>query len=76
MASQQDDTPWMRVAPGATYMGMTEHALRRLIRDGVIPTYKPGGKPKSRIFLNRHDLDRLIAASKVEATTGPLARKN
>ncbi|UJP40816.1 helix-turn-helix domain-containing protein [Cellulomonas palmilytica] len=56
------------------YLNMTDDAVRRLIRDGVIPTVKIGGRPKSRIRVRRTDLDALIEASLTPATTGPLAK--
>lgn len=57
----------------ADYLGITEPAARRLIRDGVIPVIKIGGRPKSRIRVRVSDLDALIAASTTPATSGPLA---
>lgn len=57
------------------YLNMTEPAVRRLVRDGVIPVCKLGGKPKSRIRVRRADLDALIEASTTAATTGPLAER-
>jgi len=55
------------------YTNMSEPAVRRLIRDGVIPVIKLGGKAKSRIRVRKSDLDALIAASLTPATSGPLA---
>lgn len=59
----------------ADVLGMTEPGVRRLIRDGVIPIIKLGGKAKSRIRVRRSDLQRLIEASTRPATSGPLAPK-
>jgi len=67
------DTDWLEPWEAAAYLNMTEGAFRRLLRDGVIGHSKPGGKPKSRIRVRRQDLDALMAASRTEATTGPLA---
>jgi len=58
----------------ADYLGITEPAARRLVRDGVIPIVKIGGKPKSRIRVKRIDLDALIEASTTPAKSGPLFR--
>lgn len=57
-------------------LNMPEGTVRRLIRDGVIPVVKLGGKSKSRIRVRRQDLDALIAANYVPATSGPLAAKS
>ena len=56
------------------YLNMSEPAVRRLVRDGVIPVIKLGGRPKSRIRVRRSDLDALIAASLSPARNGPLAK--
>ena len=56
------------------YLAMSEPAVRRLVRDGVIPTIRLGGKPKSRIRVRRSDLDALIAAATTPASSGPLAK--
>lgn len=68
--------PWpdlMQVLDMCDYLDITEGTGRRLIRDGVIPIVKIGGKKKSRIRVRRVDLDALIAANYHPATTGPLA---
>lgn len=68
--------PWpdlMEVPDGADYLNVTEGTFRRLVRDGVIPIVKLGGKKKSRIRVRRSDLDALIAANYHPATSGPLA---
>ncbi len=57
----------------AEYLGVTEPAARRLIRDGVIPIIKVGGKAKSRIRVRQSALDALIERSTTPATSGPLA---
>ena len=59
----------------ADYLNLTEGTVRRLIRDGVIPVVKLGGKKKSRIRVRRSDLDALIAANYRPATSGPLAER-
>ena len=64
---------WLTVPAAADYIGSSEPAFRRLLRDGVVPYSKPGGKAKSRIRVKRSDLDRLMAANYTDATTGPLA---
>ena len=55
------------------YLGYTESAVRRLVRDGVIPIVKIGGRKRSRIRVRQSALDALIEASTTPATTGPLA---
>jgi len=56
------------------YLNVTEPAVRRLIRDGVIPVIKIGGRPKSRIRVRKSDLDALISASLTPARNGLLAK--
>jgi excisionase family DNA binding protein len=67
------ESPVTDVPGGAHYLGVTEPTMRRLIRDGVIPVTKVGGKPKSRIRILKADLDRLLESGYVPATSGPLA---
>ena len=62
--------PW----EAAVYLGLTEDGLSRLIRDGVIPVCKLGGRPRSRVRIRKSDLDALISASLTPATSGPLAK--
>jgi excisionase family DNA binding protein len=72
--TQPDQWPdLMQVPDMCDYLDITEGTGRRLIRDGVIPIVKIGGKKKSRIRVRRVDLDALIAANYQPATTGPLA---
>jgi hypothetical protein len=72
-----DDQPrWLEMWEASIYSGFPEGTLRRFARDGVLPITKPGGKPKSRIRIDRHDLDALMAAGYQPATTGPLANKS
>lgn len=71
----QNEPRWLEVWEAEGYTGLSEGTLRRFIRDGVLPVTKPGGKPKSRIRIDRRDLDRLMEFGRVEATTGPLAKK-
>lgn len=44
--------PLLDVWEVAEYLGMTEAAVRRHIRDGVLPVIKIGGQPKSRTGSN------------------------
>lgn len=78
MTSNSQIDPWpdlMEVPDTADYLNLTEGTVRRLIRDGVIPIVKLGGKKKSRIRVRRADLDALIAANYQPATSGPLAEQ-
>ena len=74
MSKPQLADPLLDVWQLADYLGITEPAARRLIRDGVIPVIKIGGKAKSRIRVRQSALDALIEASTTPARTGPLAR--
>jgi len=65
--------PLLDVWQTAEYLGVTEPAARRLVRDGVIPIIKIGGKAKSRIRVRQSALDALIERSTIPATSGPLA---
>lgn len=73
MPTKNDEPRWLDVWESAAYVGISEGAMRRLIRDGVVPITKPGGKARSRIRISTADLDALMAAGRVEATSGPLA---
>src|SRR5665647_960313 len=66
--------PLMDLWEVGDYLNMSEPAVRRLVRDRIIPVIKLGGRPKSRIRVRRSDLDALIAASLTPATSGPLAK--
>lgn len=66
-------SPVTDVRGAARYLGVSESSMRRLIRDGVVPVTKVGGKPKSRIRVLTVDLDRLLASGYSPATSGPLA---
>ena len=66
--------PLLDVWETSDYLGYTEPAVRRLIRDGVIPVIKIGGRAKSRVRIRQSALDALIEASTTPARTGPLAR--
>lgn len=57
----------------ADYLGYSEPAVRRLVRDGVIPIIKVGGLKRSRIRVRRSALDALIESATTPATSGPLA---
>ena len=65
--------PLLDVWQVAEYLGYTESAVRRLIRDGVIPVVKIGGRKRSRIRIRQSHLDVLIEASTTPAKFGPLA---
>ncbi|WP_082588475.1 helix-turn-helix domain-containing protein [Terrabacter sp. Root181] len=65
--------PLLDVWQVADYLGYTESAVRRLIRDGILPIIKIGGQPKSRIRIRQSALDALIEASTTPATSGRLA---
>lgn len=58
----------------AIYLGQTDDGLDRLIRDGVVPIVKLGGRVKSRVRIRKTDLDALIEASLIPATRGLLAK--
>jgi len=82
MCPKPDTTAYSAAAPDplldvwqvSDYLNVTEPAVRRLIRDGVIPVIKIGGRPKSRIRVRKSDLDALISASLTPARNGPLAK--
>jgi excisionase family DNA binding protein len=57
----------------ADYLNLTPQTVRRLHRDGVLPSVKIGGKAKSRIRFKQGDLDALIESGYRPASTGPLA---
>ncbi len=57
----------------ADYLNLTPQTVRRLHRDGVLPSVKLGGKSKSRIRFKQSDLDAVIESGYRPATSGPLA---
>lgn len=67
---KKNTDPLLDVWDVMEYIGYTEGAVRRLIRDGVIPVVKIGGLPKSRIRVRQSALDDLIERSTTPATTG------
>lgn len=67
--------PLLDLWQAADYLGYTESAVRRLVRDGVIPVIKLGGKTKSRLRVRQSALDALIEASTSPARTGALAHR-
>jgi len=70
----QIEPDWLDVPQVAAITSTSNDTVRRLLRDGVLPYSKPGGKPKSRIRIRRADVDALMAAGYTPATSGPLAR--
>jgi excisionase family DNA binding protein len=71
MTTKNDEPRWLDVWEAADYIGVSEGAMRRLIRDRIVSITKPGGRLRSRIRISTADLDALMAAGRVEATTGP-----
>lgn len=54
-------SPWLTVPQASVYTGIPESTLRKYIRTGLLPRSKPGGKPKSRVYVARASLDALMA---------------
>ena len=52
-------SPWMGVPGAATYLGMTEDAVRKAAQRGLLPANQPFG-PGSRYFFHRAELDNHI----------------
>lgn len=63
--------PRLNLTGAAEYGGWTVRQVRRWCEEGKLPHYKPG---KSLEF-TKSDLDAFLAASRREATAGPLAAK-
>jgi hypothetical protein len=59
------DQPAMLYGAGsiAAYLGMTEHACRHLISEGIIPTFKVG----SRIAARRESIDAWLCEQEARA---------
>lgn len=70
------NSPVTDVPGTALYLSVSEASVRRLIRDGVIPITKVGGKAKSRIRVLVADLDRLLESGYRPATAGPLGPRS
>lgn len=64
---------FMRYQAAEEYSGISKETLIRCVRDGLLPCVKPGGKSRSRIYLDRNDLDAFLTAARRPATAGPLA---
>lgn len=73
MKNTKAEPAWLDVPGCAEYAGVAESTVRWWIRTRVIPVHKPGGKLRSHIRIARSDVDALLSASRVEATSGPLA---
>jgi excisionase family DNA binding protein len=57
-----DEIQWMSTAEAANRLGITARTLYRLIDAGELPAYKLGRV----IRLQRAEVDRFIAASRIE----------
>jgi hypothetical protein len=59
----------LRRKAAADYLGRSEHWLKDAQLSGAIPFYRIGRVP----VFDTDDLDRFLAANRVEASDGPLA---
>ena len=57
----------------AILLNVAPSTVRRFRRDGLLPVIKLGGQTKSRIRFRRTDVEALIEAGLIPASTGPLA---
>lgn len=49
-------TPWLNVKSAARYLGMSEEAMRGLIKRREVEVHRPNG----RVFINRKNLDSWV----------------
>ena len=49
-------SPWFTVAQAGDYLGITEQAMRGLLKRRQITAYRPNG----RVFVSREDLDAWV----------------
>jgi len=63
----------LRPDGAAEYVGMSEQWIREQRAAGILPCLKLGTSRNSPILFDTDDLDRLMAAYRQPATTGPLA---
>lgn len=67
------DQKFLRIPEAAAYIGVPTQTMQRICRDKALPTYRPGGRKRSRIYISTKDLDALMTAARQEAASGPLA---
>jgi excisionase family DNA binding protein len=60
LADQANSTPWLSVGQAAEHLGITEQAIRSLLKRGDIPAYRPNG----RVFLDRAELDSWVRSGR------------
>jgi excisionase family DNA binding protein len=63
---------WLTVKQAAQLRGLTYRRLIQWIRDGLLPSSKPGGD-RGQHLVRLSDLGALLAAYYTPATHGPLA---
>lgn len=63
----------LKVGALAARYGLSEWTIRRWIKAGMLPYSQPAGVPGGHILIDTRDMDRFLAASRTDATTGPLA---
>ena len=69
-----EPTHWLTVQEAADARGLTYRRVIQWIRDGLLPTSKPGGE-RGHHLVRLCDVDTLLASSWQPATRGPLAGK-
>lgn len=55
----QPATPWLTIKAASEYLGLTEHAIRKLVDRGKIAKHQH--IERGRIMLRRHDLDDYLS---------------
>lgn len=63
---------WLTVQEAADERGLTYRRVIQWIRDGLLPSSKPGGE-RGQHLVRLSDLDALLASYYKPATRGPLA---
>jgi excisionase family DNA binding protein len=52
-------SPWMATATAASYLGISENALRLRVREGLVPAHRDGA---GRLRFHRVELDQTMNA--------------
>jgi len=59
---------WLSISEAVEWSGLSTRTLYRLFELGRLRTHRPTGEPRSRVLIDRHELDRLIELSGTVAT--------
>lgn len=64
--ADQTESKWLTVKEAATYVGVSERFMRRLMEERKIPFHKHGEFQASPVRIAQDDLDRYLSTTRVE----------